>query len=72
MLDNVFTESAIDAGFKDGFDKEEKAYEAAEKVNSKAAFAFEILLNSKRDGNDPFGGWTIPAYIKQGLLWLRK
>ena len=72
MLDNDFTESAIDAGFKDGFDAEDKAYEAAEKVNSKAAFAFEILLNSKKEGNDPFGGWAIPAYIKEGLLWLRK
>lgn len=72
MLDNDFTESAIDAGFKDGFDSEDKAYEAAKKVNSKAAFAFEILLNSKKDGDDPFGGWSIPTYIKEGLLWLRK
>jgi hypothetical protein len=44
----------------------------AEKVESKAAFAFDILLNSKEAGNDPFGGWSIPAYIKEGLLWLRK
>ena len=72
VLGTEFTESAITADFKDGFDTVDKAYEAAEKVNSKAAFAFEILLNSRKEGNDPFGGWAIPAYIKEGLLWLRK
>jgi len=72
VLGTDFTESAITADYKDGFDTVDKAYEAAKKVNSKAAFAFEILLNSKKDGNDPFGGWAIPAYIKEGLLWLRK
>lgn len=72
VLDSSFTESAIEADFKVSFDTVDKSYEVAKKINSKVAFAFEILLNSKKDGNDPFGGWAIPAYIKEGLLWLRK
>ena len=72
MREKTFSERAIKAGFKDGFDTVDKAYEAAGKVESKAAFAFEILLNSVKDGNDPFGGWAVPAYMKEGLLWLRK
>lgn len=72
ILDNSFSERAIKANYKDGFDSVEKAYDVAEKVESKAAFAFDILLNSKEVGNDPFGGWLIPSYIKDGLLWLRK
>ena len=77
VLEKDFTERAIKASFKDGFDTVDKAYDAAEKVESKAAFAFEILLNSKdvtlTNGNiDPFGGWAIPSYIKEGLVWLRK
>ena len=62
----------IDEKYKDGFDAVDKAYDVAERVKSKAAFAFEILLNSEEIGDDPFGGWMIPTYIKQGLMWLRK
>jgi len=77
VLEKNFTEHAIKANFKDGFDTVDKAYEAASVVESKAGFAFEILLNSKdvalANGNtDPFGGWSIPSYIKEGLVWLRK
>ena len=77
VLAKDFTERAIKTGFKDVFDTTDKAFEAAKKVDSKAAFAFEILLYSKEaaleNGNkDPFGGWSIPAYIKEGLVWLRK
>ena len=72
MHDTAFSERAINAKFKDDFDVADKAYEAAKEVNSKAVFAFEILLNSKKDGVDPFGGWSVPAYMKEGLLWLRK
>ena len=78
VLENDFSEQAIKASYKDGFDTPDKAYGAAEKVESKAAFAFEILLNSEeveipgKETIDPFGGWSIPAYIKEGLLWLRK
>lgn len=77
VLEKDFTERAVKTGFKDGFDTVDKAYEAAGEVESKAAFAFEILLNSKDElldngGKDPFGGWSIPSYIKEGLVWLRK
>lgn len=77
VLDKDFTERAIKPGFKVGFNAVNMAYEAAENVDSKATFAFEILLNSSEialeNGNkDPFGGWTIPSYIKEGLLWLRR
>lgn len=72
MLDTAFSERTINAKFKDDFDVADKAYEAAKEVNSKAVFAFEILLNSLKDGDDPFGGWSVPAYMKEGLLWLRK
>lgn len=42
-------------------------------VSSKPKLAIEILINSKVDalGNE-FSNWQIPAYIKEGLLWLRK
>ena len=77
VLEKDFTERAIKTGFKDSFDTVDKAYDASGKVESKAAFAFEILLNSKEvtlanGGKDPFGGWSIPSYIKEGLVWLRK
>lgn len=78
VLDNDYSKQAIKASYKDGFDTPDKAYEVASNVESKAAFAFEILLNSKeveipgKETKDPFGGWSIPAYIKEGLLWLRK
>lgn len=77
VLEKDFTGRAVKTGFKDGFDAVDKAYEAAGEVESKAAFAFEILLNSKDEilangGKDPFGGWSIPSYIKEGLVWLRK
>lgn len=77
VLENDFTERAVKTGFKAVFAAIDNAFEAADKVESKAAFAFEILLNSKDEplanGNiDPFGGWSIPSYIKEGLVWLRK
>ncbi len=77
VLGNSFSERVVKTSFKDGYNSVDDAYKAAEKVESKAAFAFEILLNSKDEtldnGNkDPFGGWSIPSYIKEGLVWLRK
>lgn len=72
IVEKNFTDRAIDEKYKDGFDAVDKAYDVAEMVKSKAAFAFEILLNSEEIGDDPFGGWMIPTYIKQGLMWLRK
>lgn len=42
-------------------------------VGSKPSLAIEILINSKKDNLDnEFSNWQIPAYIKEGLLWLKK
>lgn len=48
-------------------------YEFAEKaIGSKPSFAIEILLNSKTDeAGVEFSNWEVPAYIKEGLTWLR-
>lgn len=41
-------------------------------VKSKPSLAIEILLNSKDDGNrHSFSNWKTPAYIEEGLKWLR-
>ena len=37
-------------------------------IDSKGTFAIDILLCSDAD----FSNWEIPAYIKEGLLWLKK
>lgn len=55
-------------------DNSKDAYELAEScIDKKPAFAIEILLNSKTDdGNGKeFSNLEIPAYIKEGLLWLK-
>lgn len=43
-------------------------------VNSKPSLAIEVLLNSTTDNETKkeFSNWQIPAYIEEGLLWLRK
>lgn len=47
-------------------------YLLAEKcVEKKPSFAMEILLNSKSEKGLDFCNWQIPAYIKEGLLWLK-
>lgn len=46
---------------------------ASECVGKKPSLAMEILLNSKADtNNNEFSNWQIPAYIKEGLSWLKK
>ena len=47
--------------------------EFAEKaVNSKPSLAIEILLNSENDDEgNAYSNWEIPAYIEEGLKWLR-
>lgn len=53
--------------------KEMDVYDFAETgIESKATFAVEIIFNSKKDGDKEFCGWSIPKYIKDGLLWIRK
>lgn len=50
------------------------AFQFSEKgVRSKPSLAIEVLLNSKADNsNKEFSNWNIPAYIKEGLIWLMK
>ncbi len=50
-------------------DNDKNAYDLAEKcIEKKTHFALDILYNSE----DDFSNWKIPAYIKNGLLWLKK
>lgn len=45
------------------------AYRLAEKcIKKKTHFALDILYHS----DENFSNWQIPAYIKKGLLWLKK
>ena len=45
------------------------AYELAEKcIKKKTHFALDILYHS----NEELSNWKIPAYIKEGLSWLKK
>ena len=54
---------------KKNFENGMGAYELAEKcIKKKTHFALDILYHS----NDDFSNWEIPAYIKEGLLWLKK
>lgn len=54
----------------DYFDDDEVSpYDLADScIKKKTHFALDILYHS----NENFGNWAIPAYIKNGLLWLKK
>jgi len=54
----------------DYFNKKDKnSYDLAKEcIKKKTHFALDILYNS----NENFSNWQIPAYIKEGLLWLKK
>ncbi len=54
-------------------DTTKSVYELAENcVKKKPALAMEILLNSETDEHGKeFSNWKIPAYIEEGLLWLK-
>lgn len=41
-------------------------------IKSKANLAIDILYQSKSEDGETYKGWTVPKYIKEGLLWLRK
>ncbi|MCB9747949.1 MAG: ATP-dependent endonuclease [Candidatus Omnitrophica bacterium] len=48
---------------------EESPYNLADScIKKKTHFALDILYHSNAD----FSNWKIPAYIKEGLLWLKK
>lgn len=55
---------------RDYFDVEtNNAYVLAEKcIKKKTHFALDILFHSNRN----LSNWQIPAYIKEGLVWLKK
>lgn len=45
---------------------------AEQAVNSKPSLAIEVLLNSEKSpSGDAYGNWKTPAYIEEGLKWLR-
>lgn len=51
------------------YDISKDAYSLAEEcIDSKGSFAIDIL----RYSDETYSNWQIPAYIKEGLLWLRK
>lgn len=41
-------------------------------IKSKANLAIDILYQSKSEDGETYKGWSVPKYIKDGLLWLRK
>jgi len=50
-------------------DKAKDSYELAQDcISKKTHFALDILFHS----NEKFNNWSIPAYIKEGLLWLKQ
>jgi predicted ATP-dependent endonuclease of OLD family len=51
------------------FKANKNAFDLSENgIESKSSLAIGILLNS----DETYSKWQIPAYIKEGLLWLRK
>ena len=62
----------VDAFLGEGEHAEDAYWLADDGIESKATFAVEIIYLSKKEGNKDFRGWSIPKYIKEGLLWLRK
>lgn len=54
---------------KGKFENEINAYILAKEcILKKTHFALDIIFNSNKD----FSNWKIPAYIREGLLWLKK
>lgn len=62
----------VDVFFGEGEHAKDAYWLADDGIESKATFAVEIIYLSKKEGNKDFCGWSIPKYIKDGLLWLRK
>ena len=77
FLDNLDNIDKFPMGIKNKryiSDMSKDVYVLAENcVKKKPALAIEILLNSTTDehGNQ-FSNWKIPAYIREGLLWLKE
>ena len=63
-------EKALNA-YKDSGQKD--SYELAEKgISSKATFAVDLLIDRAKADEKGYVGWSVPDYIKEGLLWIRK
>lgn len=71
-VDNVF--ESLTKKWVEKFREDKDPFQLAEKgVNSKPSLAIEILRNSVPDvKGDQYSNWQIPAYIKEGLLWLKQ
>ncbi len=41
-------------------------------IKSKATFAIDLLIDRENKNKEGYVGWSIPQYIMDGLLWLRK
>ncbi len=59
-------ESALLAKDLSEFKTDRDSYKLADKVKSKSALAVELIL-AENDRNK----WSVPTYIKSGLLWVR-
>lgn len=67
ICNGAFDKFALDESALNQFKVDKRAFDLAEKgVVSKASLAISILLAEKDDNN-----WIVPAYIKEGLLWMR-
>lgn len=62
----------VDAFLGKGEHAKDAYWLADDGIESKATFAVEIIYLSKKETDKDFCGWSIPKYIKEGLLWLRK
>lgn len=58
--------------FGEGKNAKDAYWLAENGIESKATFAVEIIYLSKKEDDKDFCGWSIPKYIKDGLLWIRK
>ena len=62
----------VEAYLGDGKNAGDAYWLAENGIESKATFAVEIIYLSKKKEDKDFCGWSIPKYIKEGLLWIRK
>lgn len=62
----------VEAYLGDGENAGDAYWLAESGIESKATFAVEIIYLSKKEDDKDFRGWSIPKYIKEGLLWIRK
>lgn len=65
---NGLSETAVEQ-----FREDKNPYELAKDgIKSKATFAVDLLIDKGREKEEGYVGWSVPQYIMNGLLWLRK